>query len=51
MLNQSLNHTFFSLTDDIDPFWLWGDWLLSDATLGDEGFEMTGSGDTNGNIP
>lgn len=44
-------HTFLSFTDEMDPFWLWGDWLLSDVAKGEEGLEVWGSGGTKGRIP
>lgn len=38
-------HTFLVLFEDTDPFWLWGDWLLSETAEGDWGTELCKSED------
>lgn len=50
-MHASSSHTFFSLFDVTDPFWLWGDWLFSDTAVGEEGLEFWGSAGTKGRVP
>lgn len=44
-------HTFLGFIEEVDPFWLCGDWLLSDSAAGEEGREVGGSERTKGMVP